>query len=68
MKFYPEKYKIPDQPDKPFLDAEEIETFLNEAVSTKKEVVRIIARSLNKNRLTLPEVAVLINTTDPELV
>ncbi|PKP32285.1 MAG: [FeFe] hydrogenase H-cluster radical SAM maturase HydG [Bacteroidetes bacterium HGW-Bacteroidetes-16] len=68
MKFYPEKYKIPDKPDKPFLDAEEIETFLNEAVSTEKEVVRIIARSLDKNRLTLPEVAVLINTTDPELV
>ena len=68
MKFYPENYKILDQPDTPFLDAEEIDTFLNNAVSTKEEVVRIITRSLDKNRLTLPEVAVLINTTDPELV
>jgi len=68
MKFYPEHYKIPDERQKPFIDALEIETFLNEAVSTKEEVLRIIAKSLDKNRLSMPEVAVLLKTEDPELV
>jgi len=68
MKFYPEKYRIPDQPQQPFIDADEIENFLKEAVSTRAEVVRIVAKSLDKKRLTLQEVAVLLNTTNPALV
>lgn len=68
MKFYPEKYSIPDEPQKPFIDADEITSYLNKAISTREEVERIVAKSLDKNRLSLPEVAVLVNTTDPELI
>ncbi|HNZ42844.1 MAG TPA: [FeFe] hydrogenase H-cluster radical SAM maturase HydG [Bacteroidales bacterium] len=68
MKFTPEKYKIPDVPMQPFIDAEEIEEYLNNAVSTKESVRAIIAKSLSKKRLSLAETAILINTTDPELV
>jgi len=68
MKFYPEKYRIPDQPQQPFIDADEIESFLKDAVSTRAEVKRIVAKSLDKKRLTMQEVAVLLNTTNPALV
>jgi 2-iminoacetate synthase len=68
MKFYPEKYSIPDEPQKPFIDADEMNSYLNKAISTREEVERIVAKSLDKNRLSLPEVAVLVNTTDPELI
>ncbi len=68
MKFYPEKYRIPDQPQQPFIDADEIESFLKDAVSIRAEVKRIVAKSLDKKRLTLQEVAVLLNTTNPALV
>lgn len=68
MKFYPEKYKIPDEPDKPFIDIQEIETYLEEAVSSREEVERIVAKSLDKKRLTLAEVAILLKTEDPELI
>jgi len=68
MKFYPENYRIPDQRQQPFIDADEIDSFLKEAVSTRREVERIVAKSLDKKRLTLQEVAVLLNTTNPALV
>ncbi|MDD4213699.1 MAG: [FeFe] hydrogenase H-cluster radical SAM maturase HydG [Bacteroidales bacterium] len=68
MKFTPEKYKIPDVPMQPFIDADEIESYLNNSVSTKESVREVIAKSLSKKRLSLAETAILINTTDPELV
>ncbi len=68
MKFTPEKYNIPDVPMQPFIDAEEIEGYLNNAVSTKESVRAVIAKSLSKKRLSLAETAILIKTTDPELV
>jgi len=68
MKFTPEKYKMPDVPMQPFIDAEEIEGYLNNAVSTKESVRAVIAKSLSKKRLSLAETAILIKTTDPELV
>jgi len=68
MKFYPENYRIPDERQQPFIDADEIDSFLKEAVSTRREVERIVAKSLDKKRLTLQEVAVLLNTTNPALV
>ncbi len=68
MKFYPENYRIPDERQQPFIDADEIDSFLKEAVSTRREVERIVAKSLDKKRLTLQEVAVLLNTTNPSLV
>jgi 2-iminoacetate synthase len=68
MKFHPEKLKIPDQRMKPFIDPEEIWEYLNKSAASKSHIREIIAKSLDKNRLTLEETAVLINANDPELV
>jgi 2-iminoacetate synthase len=68
MKFYPEQYKIKDQRMKPFIDPEEIWDFINNTNPTKERVREVIAKSLNKERLSLEETAVLINATDPELI
>jgi 2-iminoacetate synthase len=68
MKFTPETYKIKDEPMKPFIDPEEIWDFIKKANTAEAEVRRIIAKSLNKERLNLQEVATLVQTTDPVLV
>ncbi|MEI6683075.1 MAG: [FeFe] hydrogenase H-cluster radical SAM maturase HydG [Bacteroidota bacterium] len=53
---------------KPFIDAGEIWGYLNATPATKERVRDVIAKSLDKNRLTLEETAVLVNATDPELI
>ncbi len=68
MKFNPEVYRIPDERMKPFIDPEEIWGYINSAKPTKERVRQIIAKSLDKQRLNLEETAMLVNTTDPELV
>jgi 2-iminoacetate synthase len=68
MIFLPEKYKIPDEPMKPFIDPEEIWEFLNKTQSTPEKVRNIIEKSLSKKRLNLEEVATLIKTNNPSLV
>ena len=68
MKFTPEKCSIPDERMKPFIDPEEIWGLINNTVSTPERVRQLIAKSLDKQRLTMEETAVLINTYDPELV
>ena len=68
MKFYPEKCKIPDKRMEAFIDPQEIWDILNTTQSSAERVREIIKKSLNKQRLTLEETAVLINTTDAELV
>ncbi len=68
MKFKPETYRIKDEPMKPFIDAEEIWDYLNQAPASAEKVRAIIQKSLDKNRLNLEEVAALVNTTDPALV
>ena len=68
MKFSPEKCSIPDERMKPFLDPDEIWKHLNTAKADKTRVRAIIAKSLDKQRLTLEETAVLLNADDPELV
>ena len=68
MQFYPEKCRIPDERMKPFIDPDEIWDIINSTVSTPERVRAVIGKSLNKNRLTLEETAVLINTTDPILI
>ena len=68
MKFNPEKCSIPDERMKPFIDPEEIWGLINTTVSTPERVRELIAKSLDKKRLTMEETAVLINTYDPELV
>jgi 2-iminoacetate synthase len=68
MIFSPEKYAIPDEAMKPFIDPDEIWGYLNSAKPSKERVREVIAKSLNKQRLTLEETAVLINANDPELI
>ena len=68
MKFNPEKCRIKDERMQPFIDADEIWDLLHNTVPDRKRVKEIIQRSLDKNRLTLEETAVLINATDTDLV
>ncbi len=68
MIFRPEKLKIKDQRMKPFIDTDEIWGYLNTTPASKEMVREVIAKSLDKNRLTLAETATLINATDPELI
>ncbi|MGI6048231.1 MAG: [FeFe] hydrogenase H-cluster radical SAM maturase HydG [Petrimonas sp.] len=68
MKFTPEIYKIPDVPMQSFIDADEIWDYINNTVSTPERVQEVIAKSLEKKRLNLEEVAVLINADDKESI
>lgn len=68
MKFYPEKCKIEDSRMTPFIDADELHNILLENPSSPEKVKTIIAKSLNKERLSLAETAVLLNTEDAELI
>ncbi|MEI8045938.1 MAG: [FeFe] hydrogenase H-cluster radical SAM maturase HydG [Bacteroidota bacterium] len=68
MKFQPEQCRIPDERMKPFLDAEEIWEHLNSAKATIEEVRTVIAKSLDKQRLTLAETAILISADTPDLI
>jgi 2-iminoacetate synthase len=68
MKFTPERYNIPDEPQKPYIDTEEIWSYLNEARPTTKQIKQIIAKSLGKERLNLEEVATLIKADLPEQI
>ena len=68
MKFKPEKLRIRDQRMKPFIDPEEIWDILRTERSDKTRVREVIAKSLEKNRLTLKETAALVNCDDPELI
>jgi 2-iminoacetate synthase len=68
MKFKPEVYRIPDERMKSFIDPEEIWGYINGAKPTNEKVRQIIAKALDKQRLNLEDTAILVNTTDPELV
>jgi 2-iminoacetate synthase len=68
MIFTPEKCRIPDQRMKPFIDPDELWEIINETKSDRESVRAVIAKSLEKQRLTLRETAILINATDPELI
>lgn len=68
MKFTPQKYRLPDVSMQPFIDDEEINQILHEAIPDREKVMEVINKSLSKNRLSLHETAILLNTEDPELV
>ncbi|MBN2485225.1 MAG: [FeFe] hydrogenase H-cluster radical SAM maturase HydG [Bacteroidales bacterium] len=68
MIFKPQSYKIADRPMQGFIDVDEINNYLATANTDKGYVREVIARSLDKNRLTLEETAALVKTTDPELI
>jgi 2-iminoacetate synthase len=67
--YHPQKYKIEDRSMENFIDTDEINEILKQSENPSKEQVReIINKSLDKNRLSLQETAILINANDPELV
>ncbi|MBN1388669.1 MAG: [FeFe] hydrogenase H-cluster radical SAM maturase HydG [Bacteroidales bacterium] len=68
MKFNPERLSIRDQRMKPFIDPDEIWGIINRTKPDETRVRDVIAKSLDKNRLTLEETAVLINADDPDLI
>lgn len=67
MKFSPEKLSIPDQRMKPFIDPQEIWDLINKTKPEKQKVRDVIKKSLDKQRLTLAETAVLINAIGTDL-
>ncbi|MGD9555760.1 MAG: [FeFe] hydrogenase H-cluster radical SAM maturase HydG [Mangrovibacterium sp.] len=68
MQFTPEKYAVEDKPMTPFIDPGEILDYLDKATPSAGQVRKIIAKSLEKKRLTLDETATLINASDPDLI
>ena len=68
MKFSPQQYKIPDESMKPFIDVDEISHILQTTPSTPESVKRVIEKSLQKNRLSLEETAILVNAEDEDSV
>lgn len=69
MIYHPQKYSIEDKAMKSFIDEEEIHKILKNSENPTQERVReIIQKSLNKNRLSLEETAVLVNANDPEMI
>jgi 2-iminoacetate synthase len=67
MRFSPEKLNIPDQRMRPFIDPEEIWNLINKTKPDSQRVRDVIAKSLEKNRLTMEETAVLINASGTDL-
>lgn len=68
MKFSPEVYAIPDKAQKPYIDTNEIWSYLNNARPTNQQVEHIVLKSLNKQRLNLEEVATLIKAENPDQI
>ncbi|MDR0510462.1 MAG: [FeFe] hydrogenase H-cluster radical SAM maturase HydG [Rikenellaceae bacterium] len=68
MIFEPQKYAIPDESGKPFIDPAEIRTLLAaNGEPSVAETERVLARSAELHRLTLAETAVLLRARTPEL-
>lgn len=68
MIYEPQVYAIEDRAKAPFISEKEIDNILKGAHPTRELVREVIARSLNKKRLSMEETAILVNATDPELV
>ncbi|PRY96150.1 iron-only hydrogenase maturation protein HydG [Marinilabilia salmonicolor] len=67
--YHPQKYKLEDLPMQNFIDSEEIWEILKRNENPSPERVReVIARSLDKHRLSLEETAVLINANTLDLI
>ncbi|MBN1198740.1 MAG: [FeFe] hydrogenase H-cluster radical SAM maturase HydG [Bacteroidales bacterium] len=68
MIFRPEILSIKDQRMQPFIDPVEIRDLITKTNSEPHHVRDVIAKSMDKQRLTMKETAVLINANDPELI
>lgn len=67
MLFTPQRYKIVDQIDTPFIDIDEISDCLK-TIPTAQLVDAVIAKSKDHNRLSLGETAILLNSPDRDRV
>lgn len=64
MIFKPQTYRIPDRPGQPFIDEKEIESLLAEHRKPSREEVReVIARAMDRERLSLRQAAVLLGAS-----
>ncbi len=68
MRFSPEKLSIPDKRMRQFIDPQEIWDLINNTKPDKQRVRDVIAKSLDKHRLTMEETAVLVNAVGTDLV
>ncbi len=68
MIFKPESYRIADKPEVPFIDSDEINQFLNQEKPDDDRVKEIVDKAIDKNRLSLGEVAGLIHADKPEQI
>lgn len=69
MVFTPEKYSIEDRSMQPFIDPVEIDNLIkNTAKPSLDQVREVVERSMNKKRLSMQEVALLIAADYPEAV
>ncbi|WP_027473361.1 [FeFe] hydrogenase H-cluster radical SAM maturase HydG [Saccharicrinis fermentans] len=67
--YHPQEYKIKDESMKNFIDHDEIIEILEATRNpTQEQVKTIIQKSLNKQRLSLFDTALLVNANDPTLV
>ncbi len=67
MRFSPEKLSIPDKRMMPFIDPSEIWDLINNTKPDRQRVRDVISKSLDKQRLTLEETAVLVNAAGTDL-
>ena len=68
MIYDPQLCAIEDKAMLPFISQSEIDNILSEAKPDAVTVRKIIAKSLQKKRLSMQETAMLVNVTDPLLV
>ncbi len=68
MIFNPQKYKLEDKSMQNYIDPEEINNYIENAKPTTEMVQQVIDKSLNKERLNLEDVALLVKATDPEQI
>lgn len=68
MVFHPELCSVRDQRMKPFIDPSEIWDKIRMSHPAKEQVKDIISKSMDRQRLSLQETALLINAEDPEMI
>ena len=53
---------------KPFIDVDEIQSYIDKVIVTDQTVDEVIRKSLNKKRLNLEDVAVLVNADSKDQI
>nr|WP_321409851.1 [FeFe] hydrogenase H-cluster radical SAM maturase HydG [uncultured Carboxylicivirga sp.] len=67
--YHPQQYALADRPMENFIDVDEIWSYISKNENpTMEQVEAVIGRSLQKNRLTLEETAILVNAREPEMI